>query len=271
MDFYFDLVPAAVTAFAGMLSWLVFFRHRLSYRVLSGGAVLAIVWVGLDQWLLPFDSTGASSDHYDLPFGSQTASLSLLAIGVTLLLRRICQGRKGFDRIFTLAFSTCILITSMLFHFVMFEHVGRQWLHDALEVSEVPLAAADANMGERCKSVLLECSIRPLESAEAYSETGTLFMFRSRDRVVLEGAEALYPLTYAFHHGRSNYMAAYHIKDGRLIELKDNIHPRIINQVMYLGLDLLSFSVGFVWIAGALYLISFHRRRLNGRRRLSAI
>lgn len=197
--------------------------------------------------------------------------MALLALGVTLLSYRIWQGQRGFDRIFTLAFGLCILTTSVLFHYVMFEHIGRQWMHDALEVSETPLAASNEKMGKRCSSVLLECSTKPLVDMKGVSETGTLFMFRAHDRVVLEGAKALYPLTDAFHQGRANYMAAYHIKDGRLIELKDNVHPRLINQVMYLGLDLLSFCVAFVWIAGAMYLISFHRKKLNGRRRLPAL
>lgn len=265
------MVPALTVALSGMLSWLVFFRHQLSLSNLVWGAILSSAWVAIDRFALPFEAGQSPLGHFDLPFGSQTSAMILLALGVSLLSYRIYQGRRGFDRIFTLAFGICILTTSVLFHFVMFEHIGRQWLHDALEVSTTPLAASDEKMGERCRSVLLECDTKPLVDAKDFEDSGTLFMFRSRDRVVLEGAKALYPLTETFHKGKANYIAAYHIKDGRLIELKDNIHPRIISQVMYLGLDLLSFCVAFVWIAGAVYLISFHRRRLNGRRRVPAL
>lgn len=271
----FDLVPATVVALAGMLSWLVFLRHRLTFSTLAWGFLLSLIWVGLDRWLLPFDAwppptgyLGAPFGQFDLPFGAQTSGLLLLAIGILLLSFRMYQGRKGFDRIFTLAFSITILTTALLFHFVMFEQIGRQWLHDALEVSEAPLAATDDQLTDRCRAVLLQCRRKPLESFEHYTDTGTLFMFRSRDRVILQGAQGLYPLTHTFHEGQSDYIAAYHIKDGQLIELKDTLHPPVISRVMYTGLNLLSFSVAFVWIFGAVYLISFHRKKLNGRRRL---
>ena len=268
---YFDMVPALVVSLAGMLTWLVFIRHRLSWSTMAWGFALSFVWVAIDRLAIPFETSSSGNVSFDLPFGSQTSSLVLLTLGVAMLSYRIYQGRRGFDRIFTLAFGICILTTSILFHYVMFEHVGRQWMHDVLEVSETPLAASSEKMDELCESVLLLCSKKPMVDAQGLSDTGTLFMFRSRDRVVLEGASSLYPLTEAFHHGQANYMAAYHIKDGNLIELRDNIHPGIINQVMYLGLDLLSFCVAFVWIAGAFYLISFHRKKLHGRRRLSAL
>lgn len=271
MSYLFDMVPALVAALAGMLSWLVFFRHRLTWGNLSLGLLLSFAWVGIDRFTLPFESGKYPFGNFDLPFGSQTSSLVLLALGVILLSVRIYQGRRGFDRIFTMAFAICILTTSVLFHYVMFEHIGRQWMHDALEVSETALAASDEKMDESCRSVLLKCSVKPLVNAQAHSDTGTLFMFRSRDRVVLEGAETLYPLTEIFHGGEANYMAAYHVKGGKLIELRDDIHPRTINQVMYLGLDLLSFCVAFVWISGAVYLISFHRKKIHGRRRLPAL
>lgn len=271
MNSIFDIVPALTVALSGMLVWLVFFRHQLSLSNLVWGMILSSAWVGIDRLVFPFEAGHSPLGSIDLPFGSQTSAMVLLALGVALLSFRIYRGRRGFDRIFTLAFGICILTTSVLFHFVMFEHVGRQWLHDALEVSGTPLAASSEKMDEQCKSVLLQCTSRPIVDSQAFSETATLYMFRSRDRVVLEGAKALYPLTKTFHEGKANYMAAYHLKDGRLIELKDNIHPRIISQVMYLGLDLLSFCVAFVWIAGALYLISFHRRKLHGRRRLPAL
>lgn len=235
------------------------------------GTLLAALWVGLDRWLLPFGGPVASARHVDLPLGSQTSAIVLLGVGVMLLATRMISGRRGMERIFTLAFGICILITSILFHFVMFEHIGRQWLHDALEVSQTPLAASDEKRGEVCRHVLLGCRTQPLEDADAHTNTGSLLMLRSRDRVVLEGAVSLYPLTQTFHQGKSNYMAAYYVRDGHLIELKDNIHPRIIGQVMYLGLNVLSLAVGFVWIAGAFYLISFHRNKLNGRRRISAV
>lgn len=271
MSSLFDLVPAMVVALAGMLSWVVFFRHRLSWGTMAWGFLFSSIWVAIDRLALPFEAGLSPLGHFDLTFGGQTSSLVLLALGVISLSVRIYQGRRGFDRIFTLAFAICILTTSVLFHYVMFEHIGRQWMHDALEVSETALAASDEKVDESCQSVLLKCSAKPLVDAQAYADTGTLFMFRSRDRVVLEGAETLYPLTDVFHGGEANYMAAYHVKDGKLIELRDDIHPRIINQVMYLGLDLLSFCVAFVWISGAIYLISFHRKKIHGRRRLPAL
>ncbi|MBI6882530.1 hypothetical protein [Pseudomonas putida] len=264
MSVYLDLIPAFVAALGAMLAWIVFFRHRLAYSTVGLASLLAGIWVAADRAIFPFT-------RYDLPFGSQTSSLALLAIGVLLMSVRMAQRKRGFDRVFTLAFSIVILATSILFHFVMFEKIGRQWVHDALEVSETPLAASNEKMGDVCRSVLLECHTKPLASSGDHLDTGTLFMLRSRDRVVLEGAVSLYPLTRSFHQGKADYMAAYHVRDGRLIELKDNIHPRVIGQVMYLGMDVLSLAVGLVWISGALYLISFHRKKLNGRRRVPTL
>lgn len=271
MSVYFDLMPAFAVTLAGMLALIVFVRHRLSLKTLWLGGALALLWLAVDQWLFPFSEGYSPFGQFDLPFGGQTSGLLLLAAGVALLSLRIVQGKRGFDRLFTLAFSTAILTTALLFNFVMFEQIGRQWLHDALEVAEVPLAASDDQLTDQCRAVLLQCRKKPLEGFAHYSETGTLFMFRSRDRVILEGAKGLYPLTHAFHEGQSDYIAAYHIKNGHLIELRDTLHPPIISRVMYQGLDLLSFSVGFVWIAGAIYLTSFHRRTIRGRRRLSTL
>lgn len=264
MTSWFDLIPAIVVALAAFLGLIIYARHRLTPPLIGLALSCAIVWASIDAFFLSFDV-------FDLPFGGQTSGMCLLLLAILLLSWRMTQGRRGFERIFILACMSTILLTNLLFHFVLFDVLGRQWVHDSLKVSEVPLAASMELMPAKCVSVMLTCSSKPLEAAEANSDAGTLFVLRTRDRVILEGARSLYALSEPFHKGQHNYLAAYHVKDGQLIELKNSISSGPIIQVINVSLNALSFSVGFVWITGALYLTTFHRRRINDRRRLSTL
>lgn len=271
MTSWLDLIPSIVVALAAFLGLIIFVTHRLTTRLIGLALVCAIAWASIDYFFLSFDYTKMSFDVFDLPFGGQTSGLCLLLLAILLMSFRMLQGRRGFERIFILACMCTILLTNLLFHFVLFDVLGRQWVHDAMKASEVPLAVSLERMPSKCASVMLTCSIRPMESAETFSETGTLFVLRTRDRVILEGAKSLYPLTQSFQEGKINYLAAYHVKDGQLVELKNSLSSGPITQVINLSLNALSFSAGFVWITGALYLTTFHRRRINDRRRLSAL
>lgn len=271
MTSWFDLIPSFVVALAAFLGLIIFAMHRLTTRLIGLALACAIAWASIDSFFLSFGILKTSVGSFDLPLGGQTSGMCLLLLAILLLIRRMFQGRRGFERIFVLSCGVTVLLTNLLFHFVLFEVLGRQWVHDSLDVSEVPLSQSIELMPATCTSVLLICTISTLEGAERYSESGTLFILRTRDRVILEGARGLYPLTKPFHEGRQNYLAAYHVKEGQLVELKNTISSGAITQVINLSLNALSFSVGFVWICGALYLTTFHRRRINDRRRLSAL
>jgi hypothetical protein len=248
---------------AAFLGLLIYHKHRLTTSSIFLAMLASVAWTLFDRVLIPYDKI-------DLPLGNQTSGMCLLVLAIALLVLRMFQGRRGFERIFILACMTTVLLTNLLFHFVLFEVLGRQWIHDSMKISQVPLAVPMERLPAKCKEVLLYCSIKPLVGQEE-PDTGTLIVLRTRGRVILEGARSLYPLTESFHQGRNNYLAAYHVKDGQLVELTSMLNEGPITRVIGISLNALSFSVGFVWIAGALYLTTFHRRRINDRRRLSAL
>lgn len=263
ISWFAEFIPSIVVSMAAFLGLLIYYKHRLTASSIFLAMCAAVAWTILDRVLIPYDKI-------DMPLGDQTSGTCLLVLAIALLVLRMLQGRRGFERIFILACVTTILLTNLLFHFVLFEVLGRQWIYDSMKVSEVPLAVPMERLQTKCKEVLLSCSITPVVGHEELPETGVLIVLRTHGRIALEGARSLYPLTEPLHKGRQSYLAAFHIKDGQLVELEDWHRAGVITSVINTSLNALSFSVGFVWIAGALYLTTFHRRRISDRRRLSA-
>lgn len=258
-----DQAPAFILSFGALLGQLALFRHRLARFTVFLAAIFSILWVvGISSLAL---------NGYDLPFGNQTAGVILLVISTLSLGGRIVMGWRGFERIFVFAMMVSVLLTSILFHTVMYRVVGHYWMLDALAYADAPMRADEADRGRVCREYLYVCRQEPFPSSFSANEDGVLYVLRMHGIVVLDGSTGLYQYARKMMTDKGNYLAAYHAIDGELVEVKNTFHLESMDRVIKNGITALSISAGVVWIGGALFLISFHRRRLNGGRRLSAL
>lgn len=199
----------------------------------------------------------------------QIATVGLmLATAAILPLLAVFRGTRSFDRILVGVASISVLLTSGLFHYVLVQQVLPAWAKDAAWGNSYLLAPASESFEAECVQARLACwnaghiNAGALPDAFKQQIEGVYNFYKSNkpDGEVGHGFGVFNDLgqdgvaVILFHMNGDDIRVIADSKTGV------RIHS-MVRDLFYL----LDTTAHAVWIAGALFLIAFHRRRFSRR------
>lgn len=199
----------------------------------------------------------------------QIATVGLmLATAVILPMLAVLRRTRSFDRIIVGVACISVLLTSGLFHYVLIQQILPAWAKDAAWGNSYLLAPASESFEAECAEANLACW------NAGHIKSGALpGAFKQQ----VEGVYSFYQSNktdgeVGFGFGVFNDLGQdgvavilFHMKGDDIRVIADSkagvrIHSKV-RDLFYL----LDTTAHAVWVAGALFLIAFHRRRFSRR------
>ncbi|HBP1602442.1 TPA: hypothetical protein L5U90_003547 [Pseudomonas aeruginosa] len=238
--------------------------HRTLNALLAIGAFLCacvFIWFDGHFWL------GAVL----LPEGRnpQIATVGLmLATALILPVLALFRGTRSFDRIIAGVVCISVLLTSGLFHYVLVQQVLPAWAKDAAWGNSYLLAPASERFLAQCAEANLSCwnaghiksGALPVAFKQQVEGVYSFYQTNKPDGEVGYGFGVFNDL------GQDGVaVILFHMKGEDIRVIADSkagtrIHSKV-RDLFYM----LDTTAHAVWLAGALFLIAFHRRRFSRR------
>ncbi|HEJ4408092.1 TPA: hypothetical protein SL557_000376 [Pseudomonas aeruginosa] len=199
----------------------------------------------------------------------QIATVGLMLATATILTMLAALRRtRSFDRIIVGVASISVLLTSGLFHYVLVQQVLPAWAKDAAWGNSYLLAPASESFEADCAEANLACwnagHIKSGGLPDAFKQQiEGVYMFYQSNKT---DGEVGYGFGVFNDLGQDGVaVILFHMKGEDIRVIADpktgiRIHSKV-RDLFYL----LDTTAHVVWIAGALFLIAFHRRRFSRR------
>lgn len=199
----------------------------------------------------------------------QIATVGLmLASAAILTMLAALRRTRSFDRIIVGVANISVLLTSGLFHYVLVQQVLPAWAKDAAWGNSYLLAPASESFEGECAEANLSCwnaghiksGALPVAFKQQVEGVYTFYQSNKPDGEVGYGFGVFNDL------GQDGVaVILFHMKGEDIRVIADpktgtRIHSKV-RDLFYL----LDTTAHAVWIAGALFLIAFHRRRFSRR------
>ncbi len=213
------------------------------------------------QWLGK-GSTAAQSHQYAKVFiGGWVA----LILGGMLLVRRW----RTMDRLYVWLMGTSVLVTTVLFHFMIREAIFESRAHQKAAMALAVEAPKDWIFKAMCQHQKLECHEASLSSG--YPVTGNAVLDAETRRMIdstrgYAGATFSYSASVPLSGGLNDYHVIYHWTSAQTYRMaveREQWHRTL--QKFQLVYSWIGIPAHLLWILGGLYLLRWHRIRFAKR------